>query len=288
MHDNYIDIYPDTHWHRPYWHNDTEAAAIPRPGESCCGSSSGDECVCVTSGDVELWNQVSAISSISGLDWDSLSSLSGLNNSADLWNRNFVTVYNNSAAWNNINELSGIVDASELWNNASNIVQSHSANWNDAYQESFKINELSADISALSSIFNRQLKLYFSNSLSGDGTQNTPYGVIHYKEYTDLVNNLNNEISKLFKADGTQNWITLDAEDDTVGINPYLKSLFSAVSVKDNDQDKILMKHGELIDWLIKHSSETPSVPNNWIHIEYPSNSAEIAAYQEEHTIYYT
>lgn len=264
-HDNYIDVYPDTHWHRRY-PNDTEVAAIPLPGHGCCDSGHDDECVCVTETDVELWNQVSSISSLSGIDWDALSSVSSLNTSADAWNRNFNTVHQNSAIWGLIGTYSGIEDLSGYWQSASNTVSTHSGRWEDAYTAVSEIPDIVSSISSLSSIVNSQIKLYFDKTLSGDGKQNTPYGVIYYKQYTELVNSLNSDVSNLYKDDintssKVQNWISLDSTSDVNGINPYIKSLFSAVAVKDNDQDKTLIKHGDLIEWLIKNGARKGDWP---------------------------
>lgn len=305
--DNHIDFYPDNHWHR-YWHNDTEAAAVPRPGEPCCGPGEKEDCVCVTSGDVELWNQVSAISELSGFDWDALSGVSGLTTSANLWNSAFLTVYNNSAIWNEINNLSGIEDASGFWQKASEIVSANSGKWNSAYNSIRDIDELSANVETLSSLFAKQVKLYFSNTMSGDGTQATPYGVKNYNEFTNLVNNLNTDISNLYKEENgqkVQNWISLDATSEENGINPYIKSLFSAVAVKDNDQDKTLIKHGDLIEWLIKHRSSGSgvnykagyginisndyeiSVKDRWVYVP-DITSANYQSLNEENTFYYT
>ena len=39
-------------------------------------------------------------------------------------------------------------------------------------------------------------------------------------------------INKLFRDDGQQNWLSLDATTDSNGINPYLKTLFNAIGKK--------------------------------------------------------
>ena len=102
------------------WHgwNDTEPASVGPWG--CCPPPHPDDCVCVTQQDIDNWNNISAVSALSGLDLSPLSSISGmdLSYSATLWNSNYETVYENSAMWNEISglpELSGYVSAFSAW-----------------------------------------------------------------------------------------------------------------------------------------------------------------------------
>ena len=79
-----------------------------------------DDCVCVTQQDIDNWNNISAVSALSGLDLSPLSSISGMDlpYSATLWNSCYETVYENSAMWNGISglpELSGYVSAFSAW-----------------------------------------------------------------------------------------------------------------------------------------------------------------------------
>jgi hypothetical protein len=67
-----------------------------------------------------------------------------------------------------------------------------------------------------------------------------------------VVNTIYSGFKELYK-NNTQQWMSLTADTDKDGINPYLKSLFSAVAVKDTDQDTTLGKHGDLIQWIIEH-----------------------------------
>lgn len=102
------------------WHgwNDTEPASVGPWG--CCPPPHPDDCVCVTQQDIDNWNNISAVSALSGLDLSPLSSISGMDipYSATLWNSNYETVYENSAMWNGISglpELSGYVSAFSAW-----------------------------------------------------------------------------------------------------------------------------------------------------------------------------
>ena len=128
--DYYTDYYAPT-WHRP--HSDLEVAAVPLPGQDCCGQDPHEECVCVTSGDVSLWNEISALSGLSGIDWDTLYNISGLSASANLWNDNYNTVHTYSANWQNKLDSSAFEENSAFWQGASEIVRNNSANWNSAY-----------------------------------------------------------------------------------------------------------------------------------------------------------
>ena len=102
------------------WHgwNDTEPASVGPWG--CCPPPHQDDCVCVTQQDIDNWNNISAVSALSGIDLSPLSSISGMNlpYSATLWNSCYDTVYENSAMWNEISglpELSGYVSAFSAW-----------------------------------------------------------------------------------------------------------------------------------------------------------------------------
>ena len=249
--------YPDSHWHH-HIHPDTEPAFVVRPGASCCPEPT-EECVCVTEEDVDMWNKISALSGISDSALSNLSAFDKFATSAEKWNSNYNTVSSNSADWNEtvykINELSGIIDSSAYWENVADVVTNNSSFWDKAYNSIPAIINNTNDISALSSKFEKNIKTSYDSSLSGDGTPNSPKGVKFYNEYVSLINQLSAAIGPLYLS-GEQNWLSLNATNDKNGINPYLKSLFSGVAVKDNDQDKTLIKHGELIEWLIKNRNQ--------------------------------
>ena len=247
--DYYTDYYAPM-WHRT--HSDLEVAAVPLPGHGCCGEPD-EYCVCVTSGEVALWNEISALSGLSGIDWDTLYNISGLSASANLWNSDYNTVRTNSAYWSNKLDSTAFEEISAFWQGASEIVRDNSAYWNSAYSSIPQIYTNKTNIEKLSADFARQVKIYFDKTtIEGDGTYNSPYTVKDYTTYKEVVNTIYSGFKELYK-NNTQQWMSLTADSDKDGINPYLKSLFSAVAVKDTDQDTTLGKHGDLIQWMIEH-----------------------------------
>lgn len=153
------------------WHgwNDTEPASVGPWG--CCPPPHPDDCVCVTQQDIDNWNNISAVSALSGLDLSPLSSISGmdLSYSATLWNSNYETVYENSAMWNGISglpELSGYVSAFSAWTVD-------------------KIEELSAHENRVFVDYD-----YYPYSLEGNGTAESPIGLS--PEARSLLYYLNN------------------------------------------------------------------------------------------------
>lgn len=153
------------------WHgwNDTEPASVGPWG--CCPPPHPDDCVCVTQQDIDNWNNISAVSALSGLDLSPLSSISGMNlpYSATLWNSCYETVYENSAMWNGISglpELSGYVSAFSAWTVD-------------------KIDELSAHENRVFVDYD-----YYPYSLEGNGTAESPVGLS--PEARSLLYYLNN------------------------------------------------------------------------------------------------
>lgn len=153
------------------WHgwNDTEPASVGPWG--CCPPPHPDDCVCVTQQDIDNWNNISAVSALSGLDLSPLSSISGMDlpYSATLWNSCYETVYENSAMWNGISglpELSGYVSAFSAWTVD-------------------KIDELSAHENRVFVDYD-----YYPYSLEGNGTAESPVGLS--PEARSLLYYLNN------------------------------------------------------------------------------------------------
>ena len=153
------------------WHgwNDTEPASVGPWG--CCPPPYPDDCVCVTQQDIDNWNNISAVSALSGLDLSPLSSISGMDlpYSATLWNSCYETVYENSAMWNEISglpELSGYVSAFSAWTVD-------------------KIEELSAHENRVFVDYD-----YYPYSLEGNGTAESPVGLS--PEARSLLYYLNN------------------------------------------------------------------------------------------------
>lgn len=301
--DYYTDFYAPMWHHRP--HSDLEVAAVLMPGHDCCPEPH-EECVCVTSGDVALWNEISALSGLSGIDWDTLYNISGLSASANLWNSNYTTVRTNSAAWSNKLDSSALEENSAFWQGASETVRDNSAKWNSACSSIPQIYTNKTNIEKLSADFAKQVKIYFDKTtIEGDGTYNSPYTVKDYTTYKEVVNTIYSGFKELYK-NNTQQWMSLTADSDKDGINPYLKSLFSAVAVKDTDQDTTLGKHGDLIQWIIEHlggvmgdvsqfgddirrlNDWTANSGMTWKHIDNkPTCSADVIGFTGKNIIWY-
>lgn len=297
---DYVDVYQPGAWHVP---NDTEPAFVALPGHECCPSYPAEqyyigqnppvtqsECYCVTSADINLWNQ---ISSLSGIDISQLSSLE-----PGKWNSTYKTVVQNSGIWMKSSEIDELEDLSSVWQNASKTVQNNSATWNRASSYSgIEINR--QNIEQLSADFTKNIKIYFSpDSITGTGAINQPYGVKNYEAIINTLNVINDGYDKLF-PNGTQGWVSLTADSDVDGINPYQKALFSAVAVKDTDQDKALIKHSELIEWLIRNLGKAQTQINNnsewiaengviWQNISGVTSQAIASRYRKPKTIYYS
>jgi hypothetical protein len=278
-----IDEYPPDGKRHPYyprdpharWWNDTEPAYSVAPWEGCCDKD--DSCECVSPEDVAKWNAgYSAAATLSGVDWDKISSYSAIAASADLWNDDYLTTSENSAYWNSVSGLSGVSatlsDNSANWNGTYNTVFKNSAYWNKAVNYSGQIGANYSAISALSAAFGKQIKLYFDpNTIQGDGTTGAPYTVKNYEEFIALLNKAFEGYQRLYTPEGSAKWMSVSSTtDDPQGINPYLKTLFNAINKKDNDQDITLNNHGDLIQWILKHLNPPPPITGtdlNWVQL---------------------
>ena len=255
--------YPRSPYNR--WWNDTEPAYSVAPWEGCCDKDDG--CECVTQDDIDKWNAgYSAGATLSGIDWENISSYSAIATSANLWNDDYNTTSANSAYWNSVSGLSelsaNLSSNSANWNSTYNTVSSNSAKWNSAVNYSGKIEANTSAIKALNSAFASQIKIYFDpNTIAGDGKENSPYTVKNYQDFINLLNKVYSGYKQLFNEAGSANWMSVTAETDYQnGINPYIKSLFNAINKKDNDQDITLNNHGDLIQWILKNLNPPPPV----------------------------
>lgn len=284
--------YPRSPYNR--WWNDTEPAYSVAPWEGCCDKE--DDCVCVTQEEIDKWNEgYSAAATLSGIDWDNISSYSAIEASADLWNDNYNTISSNSATWNNVSGLSSIsanLSASANWDKTYKTVSSNSARWNSAVNYSGYINSNASAISALSAAFGSQIKMYFDpNTIAGDGKVGSPYTVRNYQEFIDLLNKVYGGYKQLFNEAGDANWMSVSATTDYEnGINPYLKTLFNAINKKDNDQDITLNNHGDLIQWILRHLNPSPQSGGNliWKEIKAPSSESEASTYNTPGYMFYS
>lgn len=180
--------------------NDTEKACVVPPWEECIPDE--NECVCVTNDDVERWNEISALSSISGLDLSDLSSISGLVNSAEYWNSNYDTTSSNSAYWS-----------------------SHSA-----YIE--QIESLSGDLYNLSGVTSGAItKIYTDKSISGLGTEDEPFYVSRWSEYQDLLDLWSSKYQELYYENDIKNWVSsADLEKD---VYPQFDKQWKAIGANE-------------------------------------------------------
>lgn len=297
-----IDEYPPDGKRHPYyprdpharWWNDTEPAYSVAPWEGCCDQDDG--CACVSQEEIDKWNEgYSAAATLSGIDWDNISSYSAIAASADLWNDNYNTISSNSATWNNVSGLSSIsanLSASANWDKTYKTVSSNSARWNSAVNYSGYINSNASAISALSAAFGSQIKMYFDpNTIAGDGKVGSPYTVRNYQEFIDLLNKVYGGYKQLFNEAGDANWMSVCATTDYEnGINPYLKTLFNAINKKDNDQDITLNNHGDLIQWILRHLNPSPQSGGNliWKEIKAPSSESEASTYNTPGYMFYS
>lgn len=284
---NVTHIPPRGHWN--YYFNDTEPAFVPAPGHECCDKY--EDCVCVTEEDVAAWNTISSLSSLTSVDFSNLSSYSAIAGSAELWNDEYNTVSANSANWNNVSGLTALSGLnSAFWEDASNTVSTFSGNWNKSYNYKYQIDENTSAINALSSLFYHNVRpVVDQTTIIGDGTSGSPYTVKNYENFIKILNYYVSAVKPLYK-DNNQNWLSLDAETDSDGINPYLKTLFNAINKKDNDQDITLNNHGDLIQWILKNMNrpETTGTDLLWTNIPTPTAKSDLAKYTDENTIYYS
>ena len=111
--------YPGDHPHRPcqpvpgnVWWNDTEPVMGEYPWEHCCDGEE-DPCLCITSGEVDIWNQTYSAVSGHSADWDRAVDDSW-KSSADNWQSSYETVSANSGLWNSAYEIASV------WNSGAN------------------------------------------------------------------------------------------------------------------------------------------------------------------------
>lgn len=97
--------------HPPRW-NDTEPVIGVRPWENCCDGES--ECVCVTSGDVVRWDEISSAVVENSATWNQVGGDDSWKTSADNWNSTYQTVEENSAYWTSAYQMVENIDSGRL------------------------------------------------------------------------------------------------------------------------------------------------------------------------------
>mgnify|MGYP007104054317 CR=1 FL=1 len=208
------------HYQRmPHIHGDLEPAFVVPPHTPCCPDEK-EECVCVTSGDVEKWNEtadmLSALSGITPEDLDNVASAVSALTSADYWNSTYNTVSTNSANWNSA--YNAVTASADIWNSASDIPELTSA-----------INDLSTQLSALDKA---KASVFFTDSASiiGDGSSGSPYRVADWARISALNYNFNELERHLYPADSADGFtadmiITDGARAKFLALEPEHKKL---------------------------------------------------------------
>ena len=179
------------HYQRmPHIHGDLEPAFVVPPHEPCCPDEK-EECMCITSGEVEKWNEaadmLSALSGITPEDLDNVASAVSALASAEYWNSNYNTVKDNSANWDSA--YNAVTASAKIWNSAINIPELTDA-----------VNDLT---SALSALDGKKANNFYVDSASiiGDGSIGSPYRVADWARISALNYNFNELNSHLFPAD---------------------------------------------------------------------------------------
>jgi len=216
------------HYQRmPHIHGDLEPAFVVPPHEPCCPDEK-EECVCVTSGDVEKWNEtadmLSALSGITPEDLDNIGSAVSALTSADYWNSTYNTVCAKSANWDSA--YNAVTASADIWNSASDIPELTSA-----------INDLSNQISALDKA---KASAFFTDSASivGDGTSGSPYRVADWARISALNFNFNELERHLYPADSADGLtadmiITDGARAKFLALQPEHEKLMSFMQTID-------------------------------------------------------
>lgn len=171
-------------------HPDTEPAHQVKPWESCCPTPTGEKCECVTSADVEMWNQISAFS---GINPESLSGISAFEE---------------------------IAASANLWNDTFETVSSNSANWEYSYSS---IEPISSKIDEILNEIEDKYKVFTTKDLYGNGTKEDPLGIVSAEFYKKILSELNYNVSKLFDKNGNPIW--MDKRVEGVSINDSLQEL---------------------------------------------------------------
>ena len=187
------------HYQRyPDIHGDMEPAFVVGPHEPCCPDEQ-DECVCVTSGDVERWNDAAdMLSALSGVTPEDIEKIDEVLTSATLWNGTYETVSANSGNWNKT--FDAVTANSATWNKASAIPEITS-----------DINNLASSLSALEDVTEgKQDKIYFDGtSIIGDGTLGSPYRVYDWARIAKI-----NDDVKFFRNHVLERTVSSDGDSD--------------------------------------------------------------------------
>jgi len=197
--------------------NDTEPVIGVRPWEHCCDVDE-DPCVCVTSAEVELWNETYSAVSSNSADWDKAVDDSW-RDSADDWQSSYETVSANSA----------------YWTSAYNIASS----WDSGSNESIY------NIISATSAFLTQYSAYpyinvNSDYFQGNGSPDEPIDLSQYfKWYWEQASEALNDLYSGGKIGDPANrrWIDTSRVDELRRWIEYMNDLFWKVTPDKEDPD---------------------------------------------------
>lgn len=197
----YYPYHPE--WPAGYWGwNDTEPASVGPWG--CCPPHPIDDCICVTSADIDRWNSMSALSALSGIDLNVLSGISGMNlpYSATLWNSCYETVYSNSATW----ESAQYIPEMSAWTSAA-------------------FDTLTKDIWELSSHRNEVWtdKTDAPYYIEGTGAEETPLALSHY--VVDLLKYIDTGVSAVPTKEDVKNGLPTAPKVDWIATRKEYNTL---------------------------------------------------------------
>ncbi len=233
------------HYQRyPHIHGDLEPAFVVRPHEPCCPDEQ-EECVCVTSGDVERWNDAAdMLSALSGVTPEDIEKIDEVLTSATLWNGTYETVSANSGNWNSA--FNAVTANSATWNKASAIPQITSA-----------INDLASSLSALEDVTEgKQDKIYFDGkSIIGDGSTGSPYRVYDWARISKI-----NEDVKFFREHILERAVSSDGDSDGKSATYLITDGAAAAIKKINPQLDTLNEF--MLGWDTKMSALSDDVEN--------------------------
>ena len=220
--------YPGDHPHRPpqpvpgnMWWNDTEPVMGVYPWEKCCDSGEYDPCVCISSGEVDLWNQTySAVSGHSG-DWDRAVDDSW-KYSADNWESSYETVSANSAFWDSAYKIAS------LWDSGS----------------SESVYDILSATSAFLSTYSASPYLNVNSAyFKGNGSPDKPLDLSEiYKTYWGWMSDAMNDLYSGGKwgESGSRSWLSEERGDYLMAWIEYLDQLMWKPGPDPNDPDYYL------------------------------------------------
>lgn len=230
------------HYQRyPHIHGDMEPAFVVRPHEPCCPDEK-EECVCVTSGDVEKWNDAAdMLSALSGVTPEDIEKIDEVLTSATLWNGTYEAVNANSGNWNKT--FDAVTANSATWNNASAIPQITS-----------DINNLASSLSALEDVTeSKQDKIYFDGkSIIGDGSTGSPYRVYDWAR----VSRINEDLSELYNHIITGSNISIDGLPGSAFITDGAAAAIKAIN------PQLVTLNEFMLGWDTKMSGLSDDVEN--------------------------